>query len=157
MAESAQMKINQEVDPAREETIAVVGLGYVGLPLVREFTRGGAKVVGFDIDAKKVKALAAGKHVLVDKPLTVDDYMNGRMMSDPLCLFDCDMPIDGSVAFVVSRSDSQAIDRKRALAIEEQERKLAEQQDAARLEGGLGAERQRMCDISKAAEVLMRD
>ena len=57
-------------------------------------------------------------HGVFDKPLTIDDYMNARMMSDPLCLFDCDMPIDGSVAFVVSRSDSTAIDRERMLAIE---------------------------------------
>ena len=41
----------------REAVIGVVGLGYVGLPLVREFARGGAPVLGFDVDAKKVKAL----------------------------------------------------------------------------------------------------
>lgn len=57
-------------------------------------------------------------HGVFDKPLSVAEYMNARMISDPLCLFDCDMPIDGSVAFVVSRADSAAIDRSRALAIE---------------------------------------
>jgi UDP-N-acetyl-D-glucosamine dehydrogenase len=41
--------------------IGVVGLGYVGLPLVREFVRGGARVIGFDIDPAKVAALKAGR------------------------------------------------------------------------------------------------
>lgn len=38
-------------------TIAIVGLGYVGLPLALQFCRSGAKVVGVDIDAAKVDAL----------------------------------------------------------------------------------------------------
>jgi len=41
-----------------------------------------------------------------------------RMISDPLCLFDCDVPVDGAVAFVVSRADSSAVHRRRALRIE---------------------------------------
>ncbi|MCY2930946.1 MAG: nucleotide sugar dehydrogenase [Planctomycetota bacterium] len=45
----------------KKAVVGVIGLGYVGLPLVREFTRGGATVIGFDIDAAKIKALAAGK------------------------------------------------------------------------------------------------
>jgi UDP-N-acetyl-D-glucosamine dehydrogenase len=41
--------------------IGVVGLGYVGLPLVLRFTEVGFRVIGFDIDPAKVKALNAGK------------------------------------------------------------------------------------------------
>jgi len=48
--------------------IGVVGLGYVGLPLVREFTRGGMKVLGFDIDKAKVKALMAGRSYIEHIP-----------------------------------------------------------------------------------------
>ncbi len=43
------------------KNIAIVGLGYVGLPLALQFCRSGAKVVGIDIDASKVAALKAGK------------------------------------------------------------------------------------------------
>ena len=46
---------------AKKAVIGVIGLGYVGLPLVREFTRAGMKVLGFDIDQSKVKSLLAGK------------------------------------------------------------------------------------------------
>jgi acetyl-CoA acetyltransferase len=41
------------------------------------------------------------KAVLRD-PMSVDDYLNARMISDPLCLFDCDIPVDGSTAVIVS-------------------------------------------------------
>ena len=35
-------------------------------------------------------------------PLSMDDYLSARMISDPFGLLDCDVPVDGSVAFVVS-------------------------------------------------------
>ncbi len=38
-------------------------------------------------------------------PMTLDDYMAARPISDPLGLFDCDVPVDGSIAIVVSRAD----------------------------------------------------
>ncbi len=41
--------------------IAVIGLGYVGLPVAVSFARGGAEVIGFDIDAERVNELRAGK------------------------------------------------------------------------------------------------
>jgi UDP-N-acetyl-D-galactosamine dehydrogenase len=41
--------------------IAVIGLGYVGLPVAVAFARSGASVVGFDIDRKRVDALRAGQ------------------------------------------------------------------------------------------------
>ena len=42
-------------------TIAIVGLGYVGLPLSLQFARSGANVLGLDIDVAKVEALNAGR------------------------------------------------------------------------------------------------
>src|SRR5271163_4242298 len=40
---------------------AIVGLGYVGLPLSLQFARSGVTVLGLDIDETKVKALNAGQ------------------------------------------------------------------------------------------------
>jgi acetyl-CoA acetyltransferase len=34
--------------------------------------------------------------------MTMDDYLNARPVSDPFGLLDCDVPIDGSIAVVVS-------------------------------------------------------
>ncbi|HXG48009.1 MAG TPA: NAD(P)-binding domain-containing protein, partial [Methylomirabilota bacterium] len=41
--------------------IAVIGLGYVGLPLALQFARSGVTVVGLDIDPVKVKAINQGR------------------------------------------------------------------------------------------------
>jgi len=41
--------------------IAVIGLGYVGLPVAVAFARSGAPVVGFDIDPRRVEELRAGR------------------------------------------------------------------------------------------------
>ena len=42
--------------------------------------------------------------------LTLDDYLQARMISTPLCLYDCDVPTDGSTAIVVSHaSHAQAM------------------------------------------------
>lgn len=41
--------------------IAIVGLGYVGLPLSLQFARSGVTVLGLDIDSKKVESLNAGE------------------------------------------------------------------------------------------------
>src|ERR1700730_19201553 len=41
--------------------IAVVGLGYVGLPLAETFAWGGYPVIGFDIDADKIHRLRRGE------------------------------------------------------------------------------------------------
>ena len=45
----------------REVHVGVIGLGYVGLPLVLLFSEAGIRVTGFDIDASKVDALNAGQ------------------------------------------------------------------------------------------------
>ncbi|HUD18422.1 MAG TPA: thiolase family protein, partial [Acidimicrobiales bacterium] len=39
------------------------------------------------------------------QPMDLADYLDARMISTPLCLFDCDAPCDGSTAFVVSHRD----------------------------------------------------
>lgn len=39
-------------------------------------------------------------------PMTMEDYLSARMISTPLCLYDCDVPADGSTAFVVSHVDT---------------------------------------------------
>ena len=44
--------------------VGVIGLGYVGLPLVREFSSAGLKVKGFDIDDKKVRVLNSGRSII---------------------------------------------------------------------------------------------
>jgi len=46
--------------------IAVVGLGYVGLPLATAFAKAGFRVTGLDISQHKVNSIAAGKSYIPD-------------------------------------------------------------------------------------------
>jgi len=46
--------------------IAIIGMGYVGLPLAVEFARVGFKVTGLDIDPEKIRALEAGESYIPD-------------------------------------------------------------------------------------------
>jgi UDP-N-acetyl-D-glucosamine dehydrogenase len=49
-------------------TAAVIGLGYVGLPLAMEIAAAGFKVIGVDLDASKIAALKEGKSYILDVP-----------------------------------------------------------------------------------------
>lgn len=41
-------------------------------------------------------------------PITLDDYLSARMVSSPFGLYDCDVPVDGAVAVIVSAADTAA-------------------------------------------------
>lgn len=43
---------------------------------------------------------------LFREPMSLDDYMNARIITTPFGLFDCDVPCDGATAVVVSRRDA---------------------------------------------------
>ncbi|WP_016694112.1 thiolase family protein [Rhodococcus rhodochrous] len=56
--------------------------------------------------AVNARTNAAGNPAAIYRaPLTIDDYLDSRVVSWPLRLYDCDVPVDGSVAFVLSRLD----------------------------------------------------
>jgi acetyl-CoA acetyltransferase len=52
------------------------------------------------------------------EPMTMDDYLASRPVSTPFGLFDCDVPIDGSIALVVSHADYAAQCPNRPVAVE---------------------------------------
>jgi UDP-N-acetyl-D-glucosamine dehydrogenase len=64
------MNLLQRIE-AKKAKIGVVGLGYVGLPLLMEFVEQGFQTEGFDIDEKKVNILNKGesyiKHIADDR------------------------------------------------------------------------------------------
>lgn len=61
----------------KEAAIGIVGLGYVGLPLMLCYTNQNYKVIGFDIDAEKIQALNQGQsyigHIAHDKIKTAKE------------------------------------------------------------------------------------
>ncbi|MEX5596788.1 thiolase family protein [Pseudophaeobacter sp. C1-32P7] len=54
--------------------------------------------------AQRANALK-NPQAIMKKPLSLDQYLEGRMISDPIGLFDCVMPCAGAEAFVVMREE----------------------------------------------------
>jgi UDP-N-acetyl-D-glucosamine dehydrogenase len=52
----------------RSAVVGIVGLGYVGLPLVRAFVAAGFRTIGFDLDSNKVERLARGESYIAHLP-----------------------------------------------------------------------------------------
>jgi len=57
----------------KQETTAIIGLGYVGLPLLLDFCESGLNVIGFDIDQDKIEMLRQGKSYI--------SYISGQKIS----------------------------------------------------------------------------
>ncbi|HVO77448.1 MAG TPA: NAD(P)-binding domain-containing protein, partial [Methanomassiliicoccales archaeon] len=55
--------------------LAVVGLGYVGLPLACALADKGNAVIGVDIDAKRVKKINGGRSPMVGKEPGLDELL----------------------------------------------------------------------------------
>jgi acetyl-CoA acetyltransferase len=88
---------------------AVSATNWAGLLATRHFHEFGTtreQVAGLATTLRANAGLNP-KAVLRD-PMTVEDYLNARMISEPLCLFDCDIPVDGSTAVIVSAAEATA-------------------------------------------------
>lgn len=56
--------------------------------------------------AVHARRMAAENSVAIYRePISMDEYLSSRMISTPLALYDCDVPCDGSTAFVLSSVD----------------------------------------------------
>ena len=70
----------------KDAKIGVVGLGYVGLPLVIEFCKSGFSVTGLDIDEKKIETLSKGKsfikHIPDEKIQTLNEVGSFKASAD---------------------------------------------------------------------------
>ena len=83
-----------EAIKTRTARVGIVGMGYVGLPLMRTFCNAGFWCLGFDIDTEKVKQLNAGKSYIKHIPSSLIKRVLGegrfRADSDPKSLAGCD-------------------------------------------------------------------
>ncbi|MCB1038148.1 MAG: hypothetical protein KDA94_01245, partial [Acidimicrobiales bacterium] len=55
-------------DAARPTKVAVIGQGYVGLPLAVRAAEQGYEVIGYDLDRGRIAALAEGRSFIEDIP-----------------------------------------------------------------------------------------
>src|SRR5947209_1437262 len=79
---------------ARTARLAVVGMGYVGLPMAIEFARSGFEVLGIEVDPDRYEALVEGRSYIADLPSEClrEALASGRMRpcSDPDALIEAD-------------------------------------------------------------------
>ncbi len=66
----------------REALVAVIGLGYVGLPLALTYVRAGFRVRGFDVDEEKLELLREGTSTVIDvESEALRESIEGGMLS----------------------------------------------------------------------------
>ena len=74
---------NELIDSIKNKRarVGVIGLGYVGLPLVTEFARGGFDGIGFEVDAEKAAKINAGESYIgdVESSQVKDLIENGKL------------------------------------------------------------------------------
>ena len=100
--------------------------------------------------AQRANALSF-PHALMKKPLTLEQYLSARMISDPIALFDCVMPCAGAEAFLVTREDiARDLGLRSVRVLSTIERHNAYPDDPIQLRGGWAmdcAEMWQMADI----------
>ncbi|MGH9906092.1 MAG: nucleotide sugar dehydrogenase, partial [Pyrinomonadaceae bacterium] len=69
--------------------VGVIGLGYVGLPLLVEFAHSGFESIGFEVDAKKVDLINAGDSYIGDVPADILKQLAGTKYLHATTDFDC--------------------------------------------------------------------
>lgn len=74
-------KIIKDIEE-RNARVAVIGLGYVGLPLAVEFARAGFKVCGLDVSREKVDSINRGENYIADvQDDLLAELVRGEMLS----------------------------------------------------------------------------
>ena len=73
---------------SKQALIGVIGLGYVGLPLVQTFAGAGYGVLGFDVDPEKVQCLNRGQSYIEHIPAKLIKEMTGSGLFEPTTDFD---------------------------------------------------------------------
>jgi len=84
-------------------------------------------------------------HALFKKPLTMEEYLNARLIAEPLRLFDCVMPCAGAEAFLVmSRSRAQDLGLPFATVVGTLERHNSFPEDPIQTRGGWVLDREEL-------------
>jgi UDP-N-acetyl-D-glucosamine dehydrogenase len=91
----------------RTAHVAIIGLGYVGLPLATAFAKAGFRVTGVDVDRGKIGAIAAGESTIPDVP---DDELAPHVASGRLTVtldYDALYEVDAIFICVPTPYDAQ--------------------------------------------------
>ena len=81
-----------------------------------EYKRGEEDFGQIALNARRWSAL--NPRAVLRDPLTMDDYLSSRMIADPLRLLDCDYPVNGAVATVITSAERARDLRQQAVHID---------------------------------------
>ena len=89
---------------------------------------------------------------LMKKPLSMEEYLKARKISDPITLYDCVMPCAGSEVFLVMRKDyANKLGQPYAQLTATIERHNAYSEDPMQLRGGWAMDAERLWDTAKCS------
>lgn len=86
---------------------AISAANWLAMPAQRymhEFGLTREQLGAIAVNARKNAAL--NPDAIYRDPMSLQDYLDARMISDPFCLYDCDVPCDGATAVIISRRDA---------------------------------------------------
>jgi len=121
-APDARARLLREI-AGRAARVAIIGLGYVGLPLAVQFARAGFRVTGIDLDVAKCADINRGQSYVQDVPSTVVQELAaaGRLRATPdyAALAEADVAIicvptplgkskDPDISFIIAAADGLA-------------------------------------------------
>jgi acetyl-CoA acetyltransferase len=92
---------------------------WIGMMAQRHFHEFGTtreQLAQVALNARRNAAL--NPNAIYTDPMTMDDYLSVRMVSEPLCLYDCDVPADGSTAVIISAAETAGDLRKPPVRID---------------------------------------
>ena len=73
-----------EAIDAKTAKLGVIGLGYVGLPLIDAYVAAGFSAIGFDVDGKKTAALNNGDSYIAHiKPTVIQKWLDANDSRQP--------------------------------------------------------------------------
>src|SRR5882724_8852822 len=89
----SHLELIKKIDD-KSARVVVIGIGYVGLPLVLEFARAGYRVTGYDKDPVKVRLLNSGESYIGDiSSADLAPFVANKLLcasSDPAVLGEAD-------------------------------------------------------------------
>jgi acetyl-CoA acetyltransferase len=78
----------------------------IGMMMRRRIDEHGGSVEDYGLIALNARKWAAmNEWAVMRDPLTMDDYLNSRILADPLRLLDCDYPVSGASAVVITTAE----------------------------------------------------
>ncbi len=81
-------------------------VGLIASRYIKEYGLTREQLAQIPINARRNASL--NSRAIYREVITLDDYLAARMISSPLCLYDCDVPIDGSTVIIISHKNTAA-------------------------------------------------